>query len=130
MLAAYSKNYLVADSETPFLSVVVNFVLIPVRYIKGLFASDEFYTGPQMEALGINHVFEHEAIEIFFVVGLLLGCAALFIAVKAVKSQEDSIWYTNAIFASLISLFLVNNQLGLLVTAAALLTVFKIRGEI
>lgn len=126
-LAMHSQHYRVNDSARPLLSPVMNELLSHLSYLNGLFFTRKTYSEPTMLPFGFGHLFESEAITVFFVIGSLCSLTALYFALNAARKNEFSIWYANGAFASVVALFLTNKYLGSLTALTTITAIIKMR---
>ena len=127
LLAEHSRRYLLLDPDNNLLSTLVNILLIPINYIEREIFTEEIPTEPVLAPLGTSHVFEHEAMYIFFTVGILFSLIALYFTVKAAKIREFSIWYTNGAITSILALSITNILVGMVAAIGGTYIILKVR---
>jgi len=112
VLANHSKQYRLFDKENPLLSPIVNYLKAPIGHLNRLFFSSDLPKEHTLTAFDGHHVFEQEAMVMFFAIGLISAVIALALVIKAATKHEYSIWYALSGLASVVAMGLFSPYLG------------------
>ncbi|MDH5731046.1 MAG: hypothetical protein OEZ58_18845 [Gammaproteobacteria bacterium] len=127
ILAAHSEQHLVYDFENHLLAPIINFILVPLNYLERILLGSSKPVEPTVSSLGLRHVFEHEAIVVFYTVAVVLGLSGLYLVIKGIKENEFSFWYANGAFSSILAISITNAYLGIVATIFSIFIGLKIR---